>query len=45
MSLDSIGSLIVAVFELKAVQAVTKAINANLPKDGPLGTIRPSSAS
>lgn len=44
MALDSIGSLVVAVFELKAVQAVTKAINANLPKDGPLGTIRPSSA-
>ena len=43
-SLDSAVSLIVAVSELAAVRAVTSAINANLPKDGPLGTIRPSSA-
>ena len=44
MSLNGFAGLITAVFELKAVQAVTRAINANLPKDGPLGTIRPSSA-
>lgn len=43
-SLESAVSLIVAVTELAAVRAVTSAINANLPKDGPLGTIRPSSA-
>ena len=40
-SLESAVSLIVAVTELAAVRAVTNAINANLPKDGPLGTIRP----
>ena len=43
-SLESAVSLIVAVSELAAVRAVTGAINANLPKDGPLGTIRPTSA-
>lgn len=43
-SLDSLAGLIVATMELQAVRAVTQAINANLPKDGPLGTIRPSSA-
>lgn len=44
MSIQSAVGLIVAISELKAVRAVTNAINANLPKDGPLGTIRPSSA-
>ena len=44
MGLEAVAGLVVAVFELKAVRAVTRAFNANLPKDGPLGTIRPSSA-
>lgn len=41
---DALPSLIVALADLSAVRAVTGAINANLPKTGPLGTI-PSSAS
>lgn len=44
MPFDDLASLIVALSDLKVVQSITKAINANLPKDGPLGTIRPSSA-
>ena len=44
MPIDSVVGLLVAISDLKAVRAVTRAINANLPKDGPLGTIRPSSA-
>jgi hypothetical protein len=43
-SLESAVSLIVAISELKLVRSITGAINANLPKDGPLGTIRPSAA-
>jgi hypothetical protein len=40
---DALPSLIVALADLSAVRAVTGAINANLPKTGPLGTI-PASA-
>lgn len=39
MSLDSPISLLVAVSDLKLVHSITSAINANLPKTGPLGTI------
>ncbi len=39
MSLDSTINLLVAVSDLKLVQSITSAINANLPKTGPLGTI------
>lgn len=43
-SIDSAVSLLLAVTDLAAVRAVTKAINANLPKNGPLGTSRPTYA-
>ncbi|MGN6505981.1 MAG: hypothetical protein ACTHM6_10510 [Tepidisphaeraceae bacterium] len=39
MTLGDAASLIVAFSDLMAVEAVTKAINANLPHTGPLGTI------
>lgn len=37
--LDALPSLIIATAELSVVRAITGAINANLPKTGPLGTI------
>lgn len=40
--LDALPSLIIATAELSVVRAITSAINANLPKTGPLGTIPPS---
>lgn len=43
-SIESAVSLLVAVTDLAAVRAVTKAINANLPRNGPLGTSRPTFA-
>ena len=39
---DALSSLIIAASDLKVVSLVTGAINANLPKTGPLGTIRPA---
>lgn len=40
--LDALPSLIIAAAELSVVRAITGAINANLPKTGPLGTIPPA---
>jgi hypothetical protein len=39
---SALPSLIIATAELSVVRAITGAINANLPKTGPLGTIPPA---
>ena len=39
VTLGDLASLIIAYSDLKVVQSITHAINANLPKTGPLGTI------
>jgi hypothetical protein len=39
VTLGEMASLIIAYSDLKVVESITHAINANLPKTGPLGTI------